>query len=61
MAKSVTSARKVTECWNWTQNVCFDERNNIVEEGIPVTPLVFKVIDITELIDSHHLANGLKC
>ena len=33
----------------------FDERNNFVEEGVPVIPLVFKIIDI---IDLQYLANG---
>ena len=39
----------------------FDERNNFVEEGVPVIPLVFKIIDIIGLIDSrYHVATGLK-
>ena len=59
MVKSVTLARNVVESWDWTQNVYFDERNNFVEEGIPVRPLVFKIIDIIGLIDSRYLAIGL--
>ena len=51
---------KVVESWDWTQNVYFDERNNFVEEGVPVTPLVFKIIDIIGLIDSRYVAIGLK-
>ena len=50
---------KVVECWNWTQNVYFDERNNFVEEDVPVIHLIFKIIDIIGLIDSQYLAIGL--
>ena len=56
MGKIVTLARKVVERWDWTQNVYFDEMNNFLEEGIPVLPLVFKIIDIIELIDLRYLA-----
>ena len=59
MGKIVTLARKVVERWDWTQNVYFDEMNNFLEEGIPVLPLVFKVIDIIELIDSRYLTTVL--
>ena len=38
----------------------FDDRNNFVEEGVPVIPLVFKIIDIIGLIDLQYLAIGLK-
>ena len=38
----------------------FDERNNFVEDDIPVIHLVFKIIDIIGLIDSGYLAIGLK-
>ena len=38
----------------------FDERNNFTGNDFLAIPLVFKIIDIIELIDSHHLANGLK-
>ena len=38
----------------------FNERNNFVEEGVPVIPLVFKIIDIIGLIDSRFVAIGLK-
>ena len=48
MGKSVTLAMKVVASWDWTQNVYFDERNNFVEESVPVIPLVFKIIDIIE-------------
>ena len=51
MDKNLTLSRKVVESWNSTQNVYFDERNNFVEEGVPVIPLVFKIIDIIGLID----------
>ena len=60
MGKILTLARKVVERWDWTQNVYFDKMNNFLEEGIPVLPLVFKVIDIIELIDSRYLTIGLK-
>ena len=60
MGKCVTLATKVVESWDWTQNVYFDERNNFVEEGVPVIPLVFKIIDIIGLIDSWYVAIGLK-
>ena len=60
MGKSVTLARKVVESWNWTQNVYFDVRTNFVEKGVPVITLVFKIIDIIGLIDSRHVAIGLK-
>ena len=33
----------------------FDERNNFVEEGVPVITLVFKIIDIIGLIDLWYL------
>ena len=36
------------------------ERDNVVEEGVPVIPLVFKIIDIIGLIDSQYVAIGLK-
>ena len=45
---------------DWTLNVYFGERNNFVEEGVPVIPLVFKIIDIIGLIDLQYLAIGLK-
>ena len=51
---------KVVESWDWTQNVYFDERNNFVGKGVPVIPLVFKIIDIIGLIDSWYVAIGLK-
>ena len=35
----------------------FDERNDFTGDDFLVIPLVFKIID---LIDLHHLANGLK-
>ena len=60
MGESVTLAMKVVESWDWTENVYFDERNNFVEEGVPVITLVFKIIDIIGLIDSRYLAIGLK-
>ena len=60
MGKIVTLAMKVVERWDWTQNVYFDEMNNFLEEGIPALPLVFKVIDIIELIGSRYLTIGLK-
>ena len=60
MGKSVTLAIKIVEIWDWTQSVYFDERNNFVEEGVPVIPLVFKIIDIIGLIDSRYVAIGLK-
>ena len=47
----------VVESWDWTQNVYFDERDNFVEEGVPVIPLVFKIIG---LIDSQYVAIGPK-
>ena len=50
MGKSVTLA----------MNVYFYERDNFVEGGVPVIPLVFKIIDIIGLIDSRYLAIGLK-
>ena len=55
MGNYVTLARKVVEGWDWTQNVCIDERNNFVEDGIPVIPLVFTIINIIELIESQYL------
>ena len=58
MSKSVTLAMKVVECWNWTQNVYFDERNNFVEEDVPVIHLIFKIIDLIGLIDLWYLAIG---
>ena len=60
MGKSVTLAMKVVKSWDWTQNVYFRERNNFVEEGVPVIPLVFKIIDIIGLIDLRYVAIGLK-
>ena len=57
MGKSVTLAMKVVESWDWTQNVYFDERNNFVEEGVPVIPLVFTIIDIIGLNEPRYLAN----
>ena len=51
MGKSLTLAMKVVESCDWTQKLYFDERNNFVEEGVPVIPLVFKIIDIIGLID----------
>ena len=60
MGKSVTLTMNVVESWDWIQNVYFDERNNFVEEGVPVIPLVFKIIDIIVLIDSRYVAVGLK-
>ena len=60
MGKSVTLAMKVVESWDWTQNVYFDERNNFVEEGVPVIYFVFKIIDIIGLIESRYLAIALK-
>ena len=60
MGKSVILAMKVVDSWDWTQNVYFDERSNFVEEGVPVIPLFFKIIDIIGLIDSRYLAIGLK-
>ena len=38
----------------------FDERNKFIEKDILVIPLVFKIIDIIELIDLWYLAIGLK-
>ena len=43
---------KVVESCDWTQNVYFDERNTFAEEGVPVIPLVFKIIDKIGLINS---------
>ena len=60
MGKHVTLAMKVVESWDWTPNVYFDEMDNFVEEGVPVIPLVFKIIDIIGLIDSQYVAIGLK-
>ena len=52
---------KVVESWDWTQNVYFDERNNFVEEDVPVIhKLIFKLIDIIGLIDSRYVSIGLK-
>ena len=50
--KFITWPRKVVESWDWAQNVCIDEMNNFVEDDFPVIPLVFKIIDIIELIES---------
>ena len=50
--KFITLPRKVVESWDWAQNVCIDEMNNFVEDDVPVIPLVFKIIDIIELIES---------
>ena len=50
--KFITLPRKVVESWDWAQNVCIDEMNNFVEDDFPVIPLVFKIIDIIELIES---------
>ena len=52
MGKYITLARKVVERWDLTQNMCIDERNNFVQDDFPVIPLVFKIIDIIELIGS---------
>ena len=60
MGKSVTLAMKVVESCDWTQNVYFDERDNFVEEGVPVIPLVFKILDIIGLIDLRYVAIRLK-
>ena len=40
--------------------MCIDERNNFVEANFPVIPLVSKIIDIIELIDSRYLVIGPK-
>ena len=53
--KFITLPRKVVESWDWAQNVCIDEMNNFVEDEFPVIPLVFKIIDIIELIESQYL------
>ena len=50
--KFITLPRKVVESWDWAQNACIDEMNNFVEDVFPVIPLVFKIIDIIELIES---------
>ena len=50
--KFITLPRKVVESWDWAQNLCIDEMNNFVEDNFPVIPLVFKIIDIIELIES---------
>ena len=60
MGKFITLARKVVESWDWNQNVCIDERNNFVEANFSVIPLVSKIIDIIELIDSRYLVIGPK-
>ena len=60
MGKSVTLAVEVVERLDWTQNVYFNKRNNFVEEGVLVIPLVFNIIDIIELIDLQYLAIGPK-
>ena len=60
MGKSVTLAVEVVESLDWTQNVYFNKRNNFVEEGVLVIPLVFKIIDKIELIDLQYLAIGPK-
>ena len=50
--KFIPLPRKVVESWDWAQNVCIDGMNNFVEDDFPVIPLVFKIIDIIELIES---------
>ena len=61
MGKFITLTRKVVERWDLTQNVCIDERNNFVQDDFPVIPLVFKIIDIIELIGSwYNLVIGPK-
>ena len=55
MGKFITLARKVIERCDLTQNVCIDERNNFVQDDFPVIPLVFKIIDVIELIGSWYL------
>ena len=60
MGKYIALARKVVERWDLTQNKCIDERNNFVQDDFPVIPLVFKIIDIIELIDSLYLVIGPK-
>ena len=52
MGKYIALARKVVERWDLTQNMCIDERNNFVQDDFPAIPLVFKIIDIIELIGS---------
>ena len=60
MGKYIALARNVVERWDLTQNKCIDERNNFVQDDFPVIPLVFKIIDIIELIDSWYLVIGPK-
>ena len=50
----ITWPRKVVESWDWAQNVCIDEMNNFIEDDFPIIPLVFKMIDIIELIGSRY-------
>ena len=38
--------------------MCIDERNNFVEDDFHVISLVFKIIDIIELIDSQKLGQN---
>ena len=52
--KFITWPRKVVESWDLAQNVCIDEMNNFIEDDFPIIPLVFKMIDIIELIGSRY-------
>ena len=60
MGVFITLVRKVVECWDWTQNVWIDKRNNFVEDNFHAIPLVSKIIGIIELIDLQHLVIELK-
>ena len=60
MGKNATLAGKVVESWDWTQNMYFDERNIFIEDDFLIIHLIFKIIDIIELIESRYLLIGLK-
>ena len=51
-AKILSIKPKVVESQDKAYKMYFDERNNFAEDDFPVIPLVFKIIDIIELIGS---------